>query len=265
MSDIKIWSSTETKGYIDNAVTTVDNKLANYVPLAGGTMTGTLNVPVINSNTGSTAVSISTGTNSSSYFQSRKFRGEGTAATYYHAIDFGYASHNQVDFYEYGGTWNFWLNTTATATTATSNLALQINTTSLKNKTNTFTWPTKSGTFALVGDNLSTFTNDSGFITSTALDGYAKTADLSTVATSGSFSDLLNIPTTLAGYGITDVKIASGVITIGSNSITPLTTHQDISGKENISNKVTSISSSATDTQYASAKAIYDILPKVIR
>ena len=34
--------------------------------------------------------------------------------------------------------------------------------------------------------------------------------------------------TTLAGYGITDAKIANGVITLGSNSITPLTSHQSI-------------------------------------
>ena len=40
--------------------------------------------------------------------------------------------------------------------------------------------------------------------------------------------------TTLAGYGITDAKIASGVITLGSQSITPLTSHQDISGKANL-------------------------------
>lgn len=37
--------------------------------------------------------------------------------------------------------------------------------------------------------------------------------------------------TTLAGYGITDAKIDKGVITLGSNTIVPLTTHQDISGK----------------------------------
>jgi hypothetical protein len=30
-------------------------------------------------------------------------------------------------------------------------------------------------------------------------------------------------PTTLSGYGITDAKIANGVITLGSNTITPLT------------------------------------------
>jgi hypothetical protein len=34
--------------------------------------------------------------------------------------------------------------------------------------------------------------------------------------------------TTLAGYGITDAKIESGVITLGSNTITPLTSHQSL-------------------------------------
>ena len=37
-----------------------------------------------------------------------------------------------------------------------------------------------------------------------------------------------------------------------------LTSHQDITGKEDKSNKVTSLSSSNTDTQYPSAKAVYD-------
>lgn len=44
-------------------------------------------------------------------------------------------------------------------------------------------------------------------------------------------------PTTLSGYGITDAKIANGVITLGSNIITPLTEHQDITGKQD---KITS-------------------------
>ncbi|MDE6511550.1 MAG: hypothetical protein K2L00_05605, partial [Muribaculaceae bacterium] len=43
-----------------------------------------------------------------------------------------------------------------------------------------------------------------------------------------SFSEIGSKPTTLAGYGITDAKIANGVITLGSNTITPVT---DISGK----------------------------------
>ena len=35
-------------------------------------------------------------------------------------------------------------------------------------------------------------------------------------------------PTTLSGYGITDAKIANGTITLGTNTITPLTSHQAI-------------------------------------
>ena len=37
------------------------------------------------------------------------------------------------------------------------------------------------------------------------------------------FSEITSKPTTIGGYGITDAKIASGTITLGSNSITPLT------------------------------------------
>lgn len=42
-----------------------------------------------------------------------------------------------------------------------------------------------------------------------------------------------------------------------------LTEHQDISGKENISNKVTTITSSSTSTQYPSAKAVYDLFNSI--
>lgn len=66
------------------------------LPLSGGSLTGNLTAP-----------SFQTGTGNANYFQSRKFRGEGDANTYYHAIDFGYAGHNQVDFYEYGGRYVF--------------------------------------------------------------------------------------------------------------------------------------------------------------
>lgn len=38
-----------------------------------------------------------------------------------------------------------------------------------------------------------------------------------------SFSEIGSKPTTLAGYGITDAKISGGVITLGSNTITPIT------------------------------------------
>lgn len=45
------------------------------------------------------------------------------------------------------------------------------------------------------------------------------------------FSEIGLKPTTVAGYGIVDAKIESGTITLGSETITPLTAHQDISGK----------------------------------
>lgn len=43
-----------------------------------------------------------------------------------------------------------------------------------------------------------------------------------------------------------------------------LTSHQDITGKEDKSNKVTALSSSSTDIQYPSAKAVYNALSEVI-
>lgn len=41
------------------------------------------------------------------------------------------------------------------------------------------------------------------------------------------FSEIGSKPTTIAGYGITDAKIANGTITLGANSITPLTTYTE--------------------------------------
>ena len=69
----------------------------NYLPLTGGTVTG-----------GITAQNFQTGAAASSFFQCRKFRGEGDANTYYHAVDFGYSGHDSVDFYEYDPNWNFY-------------------------------------------------------------------------------------------------------------------------------------------------------------
>lgn len=58
-------------------------------------------------------------------------------------------------------------------------------------------------------------------------------------------SDLPTIPTNVSAF---------------TNDAGYLTSHQDISGKENISNKITSISSASTNTQYPSAKAVYDYI-----
>lgn len=91
----------------------------------------------------------------------------------------------------------------------------------------------------------SDLTNDSGFITdipiasSTQLGGVKVGAGLSVSsegtlsATGGGTADavewknVLDTPTTIAGYGITDAKIDNGTITLGNQSITPLTSETD--------------------------------------
>ena len=78
--------------------------ISDKVSKSGDTMTGKLTVP-----------QVETGADNSNFFQCRKFRGEGDANTYYHAIDFGYANHDKVDFHEYGGVWNFFKNTSGKA------------------------------------------------------------------------------------------------------------------------------------------------------
>ena len=55
-----------------------------------------------------------------------------------------------------------------------------------------------------------------------------KPNEFNPAAHSHSFASLLNKPTTLQGYGITDAKIANGTIKLGTEAITPLTAHQDI-------------------------------------
>lgn len=120
----------------------IDTKTTNLVTLdTEQTLTAKKTIP-----------QIETGTGATSYFQSQRFRGEGIAATYYHAVDFGFSGHNQVDFYEYGGIWNFWKNTTATATTDTANQCLKIELDGVSNRGRKFAFPTKAGTFALISD-----------------------------------------------------------------------------------------------------------------
>jgi hypothetical protein len=67
-------------------------------------------------------------------------------------------------------------------------------------------------------------------INSVTLTGNKSSSDLG-LASAADVATKADAATTLAGYGITDAKISNGVITLGSNTITPLTQHQDISGK----------------------------------
>lgn len=58
--------------------------------------------------------------------------------------------------------------------------------------------------------------------------------------------------------GIPKTDLDSSVQTSLGKADTALQSHQDISGKEDKTNKVTSLSNTSTDTQYPSAKCVYD-------
>lgn len=84
---------------------------------------------------------------------------------------------------------------------------------------------------------------------------YVTPNDLSSVATSGSYNDLSNKPT---------IPTVPTNVSAFTNDVGYLTQHQDISGKENTSNKVTSITSSSTNTEYPSALAVYNLFNSII-
>lgn len=130
----------------------VDQLLDKKANVSGQAFTGGISAP-----------NISTGSAAANYFQSQKFRGEGNADTYYHAVDFGYAGHNQVDFHEYGGVYNFYQNTAGTASGGT-----------------------------LIGAITSSGIKEGSTLLK---DKYAQKSELATVATSGSYNDLSNKPT----------------------------------------------------------------------
>ena len=152
----------------------------DYLPLTGGTVTG-----------GITATNFQTGTGATSYFQCRKFRGEGDANSYYHAIDFGYSGHDSVDFYEYDPNWNFYKCLTGTKSEAV--LVGNINGNGWNGGaqltgaptaptaavgTNTTQIATTAFVHSAIPTNVSSFTNDAGYLTQhQSLVGYVKTVN----------------------------------------------------------------------------------------
>lgn len=103
----KAKTGTDLQDHVLNATYLNGLEGTSYVDLTSAqTITGTKTFDVAYANV------FATGTGAGNYFQCQKFRGEGNASTYYHALDFGYAGHNQWDFFEYGGVYNFYQNTT---------------------------------------------------------------------------------------------------------------------------------------------------------
>lgn len=151
------WTVAQTN--IDGAVigpnTSTANAVSTFADATGKVIKNNLTV-TINDTGLFTAPYIATGTDKTHYFQSAKFRGEGNANTYYHAIDFGYSGHNQVDFHEYGGIWNFYRNTKGTAADGELVASIQPNGFhgNLNGNATTATTATKAGSADKVNNNL---------------------------------------------------------------------------------------------------------------
>ena len=82
-------------------------------------------------------------------------------------------------------------------------------------------------------------------------------ADMSNYYTKSQVDTAVNAKYTKPQDGIPKLDLSSAVQTSLEKADSALQEHQDISGKEDKSNKVISISSSSTDTEYPSAKSVY--------
>lgn len=96
----------------------------------------------------------------------------------------------------------------------------------------TITLPIKTGTAALTSDipsswPASSITNAPWLTSYTETDPNVPSWAKASSKPSYNYSEIGNKPTTLSGYGITDAKINNGTITLGSNSITPLTSYTE--------------------------------------
>lgn len=153
---------------IAKAIANMGGGSGDYLPLTGGTVTG-----------GITATNFQTGTGATNYFQCRKFRGEGDANSYYHAIDFGYSGHDSVDFYEYDPNWNFYKCLTGTKSGAVlvgningngwnggARLSGAPTAPTAAVGTNTTQIATTEFVQSAIPTNISSFTNDAGYIKS---------------------------------------------------------------------------------------------------
>ena len=183
---------------IAKAIANMGGGSGDYLPLTGGTVTG-----------GITATNFQTGAGANNYFQCRKFRGEGDANTYYHAIDFGYSGHDSVDFYEYDPSWNFYKCTTGTKSGAVligningngwnggARLSGTPTAPTAAVGTNTTQIATTAFVHSAIPANVSSFTNDAGYLTQhQSLVGYVKSVNNTKPDSNG------NVTITVSGGG----------------------------------------------------------------
>lgn len=175
--------------------------LSAYLPLAGGACTGSVSAP-----------NFQTGTGATNYFQCRKFRGEGDANSYYHAVDFGYSGHDSVDFYEYDPSWNFYKCTTGTKSGAV--LVGNINGNGWNGGARLTGAPTAPT--AVAGTNTTQIAT-TAFV-QTAINSKVSASELAAVATSGDYNDLTNKPSIPAAYTLPTASTSvMGGVKIGSN------------------------------------------------
>lgn len=175
--------------------------LSAYLPLAGGACTGGVSAP-----------NFQTGTGATNYFQCRKFRGEGDANTYYHAVDFGYSGHDSVDFYEYDPNWRFYKCTTGTKSGAV--LVGNINENGWNGGAVLSGAPTAPT--AVAGTNTTQIAT-TAFV-QTAVSSKVDASTLAKVATTGDYNNLTNKPSIPAAYTLpTASSSVLGGVKIGSN------------------------------------------------
>ena len=137
-----------------------------------------------------------------------------------------------------------------------SDLARVATTGNYNDLTNKPTIPTVPTTLSSFTDNLGSnpvHTHSQYLTEHQDISGKANSSDLARVATTGNYNDLTNKPT----IPTVPTTLSSFTDNLGSN---PVHTHSQYQTKSNL---VTSVSASSTDSQYASAKCIYNLIGNI--